>query len=1375
MSDERPAQRLPSALSTALGVVLVCAGYFAAGVVGLIARLPGSGISTIWSATAVLLAALLLVPVRTWWVYVLAILPTHLVLVPVFQGDVPLVVMLVQYGGNMAHAVISAALLRRVLGAAPRLEGLRGMGLFLLIAALAVPGAVSLIVVWLFQSAGWVQDPWEAWRARTLSNGIGAMTVVPLILEVVAGGRWGAALREAPARRAIEFSLLLLGVSVVGSTVLGWESLSLSNHPALLYAPLPFLLWAALRFGVGGLCFCLLLTAVLSLAVAMSGRGPFVTRTPAENAMALQLFLVAVSIPLLLVAAVVRERERDVTALEESRQRFRTLVESIDGIVWEGDPNTLCFTFVSERAERLMGYPREMWLNDPSFWPDRVHPEDRERAIEFCRKATEEGRAHDFEYRMFAADGRVVWLRDLVVVEMKDGRPFKSRGVMVDITARKRGEEALRTSEERYREVVESQMDLVCRYEGDTTLTFVNEAYCRFFARTREEMLGRRFIELVPEPARQEVLDRIAGLADHGQAVDGEHEVLLPDGSVGWQHWADYAIRDAQGRVVEFQAIGRDITARRRAEEALRHSEWQFRTLVRDVHVGVMLFGPRLEPLMINPAALDLLALTENDFLAKAPGAPRWDVVRDDGTPIPVEEFPAARSIASRQPVRNVVMGLRRGSGEDRRWLLVDAAPQLGSGGEVTQVICTMSDITGLKRAQEQLSLLQTITLEMTGAGALEPALEIVLRRVCEKTGWEFGQAWLPDEAGGVLVCGPAWFRRDDEGLEPFRALSLDYRFTPGVGLPGRVWASGEAEWVRDVTKDPNFPRANLAREAALKAALAIPIRTGDEVIAVIEFFLREPRDEDDRLVRVITAVGAQLGLVVEHKRASAAVLEWKNRYEAAVESSNLMLYDWSPGTDSVTYGGDVERIVGYSAPELAGSLSRWLERVHPDDRAAFDREVERVLATAGSFNLTYRVRRKDGRVISVEDRGHFVRDSEGRLLRMVGFLEDVTERQQIEQRNRRLLHDLGERVKELTALHRAARVLQREEAATPQWLREIVALLPPAWQYPEVTAARVRLGDVHCATPDFAETAWVQRAEFTVGEGVRGAIEVAYLEERPLEQEGPFLAEERNLIDSLAEMLRSALARRRAGEALRASYGEIQDLAGRLIRAQEEERGRIARELHDDLSQRLAALSLGLSALKRHVPPGRLVEVKRVQDQAADVSSEIRGLSHRLHPGLLRHTGLGPALRSLCAELSGHSGTAVRYVGDEELPALEPDVALCLYRVAQEALGNAQRHSGANIASVIVTHTDGVLRMTVCDDGRGFDAAAARRSGGMGLLSMEERVRLIHGTIRVDSHPGRGTELRVEVPLKGAPTASVVVVDPRPAPHATTTRDPGG
>src|SRR5262249_15174470 len=127
------------AVRTALGVLLVCAGYYASGVVSLITRFPSSGISTIWAATAVLLAALLLLLLRTWWLYVLALLPPHLHLVVTFQGDVPLPVMLCQYAGNVAHAVLSAVLVRRVVRVPPRLEDLRSMATFILLAGLAVP------------------------------------------------------------------------------------------------------------------------------------------------------------------------------------------------------------------------------------------------------------------------------------------------------------------------------------------------------------------------------------------------------------------------------------------------------------------------------------------------------------------------------------------------------------------------------------------------------------------------------------------------------------------------------------------------------------------------------------------------------------------------------------------------------------------------------------------------------------------------------------------------------------------------------------------------------------------------------------------------------------------------------------------------------------------------------------------------------------------------------------------------------------------------------------------------------------------------------------------------------------------------------------
>ncbi|MBI5253641.1 MAG: PAS domain S-box protein [Euryarchaeota archaeon] len=144
------------------------------------------------------------------------------------------------------------------------------------------------------------------------------------------------------------------------------------------------------------------------------------------------------------VARDVTERRRAEEALRQSHQKYEGLVNSIDGIVWEADARTFQFSFVNKQAERLLGHPIERWLTEPTFWKDHIHPDDREWAVSFCVTATKEKRPHEFEYRMIAADGRIVWLRDIVVVVVENDQPVKLRGVMVDVTERKKAEERLK-------------------------------------------------------------------------------------------------------------------------------------------------------------------------------------------------------------------------------------------------------------------------------------------------------------------------------------------------------------------------------------------------------------------------------------------------------------------------------------------------------------------------------------------------------------------------------------------------------------------------------------------------------------------------------------------------------------------------------------------------------------------------------------------------------------------------------------------------------------------------------------------------------------------------------------------------------------------
>ncbi len=203
-------------------------------------------------------------------------------------------------------------------------------------------------------------------------------------------------------------------------------------------------------------------------------------------------------------------------------------------------------------------------------------------------------------------------------------------------------------------------------------------------------------------------------------------------------------------------------------------------------------------------------------------------------------------------------------------------------------------------------------------------------------------------------------------------------------------------------------------------------------------------------------------------------------------------------------------------------------------------------------------------------------------------------------------------------------------------------------------------------------------------------------------------------------------------------------------IAAAEAGRRRVAREIHDDFSQRLAALAIALQIAGKGLPEGssQRAALDGVGGGLAELGEDLRRLSHDLHPATLERRGLAVALCDHCAEIERRQGPRVGL----ELKGIEgtfpPEVALGLYRIAQEALANTVRHAGARTASVTLRATSSAAHLTVADDGRGFDPDAARRAGGVGLASLEERARLLGGRCLVTSAPGDGTRIEVTVPL---------------------------
>jgi signal transduction histidine kinase len=247
---------------------------------------------------------------------------------------------------------------------------------------------------------------------------------------------------------------------------------------------------------------------------------------------------------------------------------------------------------------------------------------------------------------------------------------------------------------------------------------------------------------------------------------------------------------------------------------------------------------------------------------------------------------------------------------------------------------------------------------------------------------------------------------------------------------------------------------------------------------------------------------------------------------------------------------------------------------------------------------------------------------------------------------------------------------------------------------------------------------------------------------------------------------------RRRAEEvnrgseaALRTSYERIKHLAGRLINEQEAARTRIAGDLHDDVGQELAGISIAVSNLKRwrrnlqDVATQEALSV--LQRRALGLVDRVRRLSHDLHPGTLRHVGLAGALDAYCLEVEQQYGVEVAFTSEGDLRSVSDEAALCLFRIAQEAMRNATTHGKARHLTITAARFEREVQLTIADDGIGFDLEAARRQrSGLGLVTMEERARVAGGSVQLVTQPGNGTTVRAKVPASATGRAHENVVE---------------
>jgi PAS domain S-box-containing protein len=377
-------------------------GYYFGAKLGLALTFQPHPIAVLWPPNSILLAALLLTPLRGWWIVLAAAFVAHLA--AELMGGVPMGMVLCWFVSNSLQALIGAGLMRASIRGPPHFERLRDLGLFIAYGALLAPFLASFLDTAFVTWTGWgAGSYWELWRLRFFSNVLATLILVPPIVTWFSGGLgW---LRTTSWPRLAEegaFSVGLMGVSWVA---FAYNGAAPDWSPVLLYAPLPFLLWAAVRFGLRGTSTAILIVALLSIWDAVHERGPFAGSSSEEGALSIQLFLIVVSLPLLTLAAVMAERRRAESALRASEERFAKAFRFGPDAVAIVRIDDATLIDVNERWESLFGHTRaEVQGRTAAEINLYVNPADRDT---FYAKAKKTGFVRDFEIDMRTRLGRV--------------------------------------------------------------------------------------------------------------------------------------------------------------------------------------------------------------------------------------------------------------------------------------------------------------------------------------------------------------------------------------------------------------------------------------------------------------------------------------------------------------------------------------------------------------------------------------------------------------------------------------------------------------------------------------------------------------------------------------------------------------------------------------------------------------------------------------------------------------------------------------------------------------------------------------------------------------------------------------------------------
>jgi diguanylate cyclase (GGDEF)-like protein/PAS domain S-box-containing protein len=737
----------------------------------------------------------------------------------------------------------------------------------------------------------------------------------------------------------------------------------------------------------------------------------------------------------------ITERKQTEIALQEREQQYSELINDIDAIVWEVELPDFLFTFVSEPAVKILGYPIDNWYQ-PNFWLEHLHPEDRDTAYNFCAIQTEQGIDHQFEYRMLAANGAIIWMRDIVhIVDSESGAPEKLRGVMFNITQQKETEAAFRTSQKRLSQAVETSPDIIVmtRFE-DGKMIEVNKGFTISTGFTEEEALGKTSVELNIWPSKKNREEYVSLLKEHGSLSNVEFEFKRKNGEL-YPGAISTSLIEHNGEQCTL-SITRDISGLKNTENLLSRTNRALMVLNRCNHSLVHITDEK----KLLESVCDIVT-NIGDYRMSWVGYPKHDA-KKGVTPMAVSGFeedylnnamswadepigrgPTGTCIRTNKPYicRDIATDFNftpwRQSALARDYASMIALPlsidnqSLGAlliysskinafDVEEVELLTHLSDnlsygIQAIRVRHENEKTEKLIKLENEIFQLIHEGLPInelcclVVNKIEQVLVETICSINLLDKEGKYLwsVAAPSLPIAYIEAIDGFE-------IGPTVGSCGSAAFFNKHIVVPDIENDPLWKDyVELARTYNLKACYSTPIRRTDgSVIGTISNYYHTVQ-ESAADIFLMEHVAQILGGVFEREKIAEALRESEERFALAMEGASDGLWDWKIESNNIYYSPKWRSMLGLGVDNEHSGIETFTALLHPDDIEKTFKGVEDYISgRTSNYSLEFRMRHKDGHYVDILSRGFGVKNNAGVVVRLVGTHVDISERKHAEQ-----------------------------------------------------------------------------------------------------------------------------------------------------------------------------------------------------------------------------------------------------------------------------------------------------------------------------------------------------------------------------------------